>query len=271
MRSKSWLLVLAVGFAAIGIRSDSADALALMIWPPDGYTGYITYIENGELDPTEPNPDVPGCFQFNCSGDYFHTEVMGRTLAEVSALEAQAKQFFVGSFGVDVDDPANMGKLFFRRYYRDPRTNMRAYVMSGTIVPSRGWEVHEGGWMVVFLEDFPLGGEHAGEVAPAGTSIDWGEQKIEITRGRRHRVVGEVVVSFRSNVVHAQAPNGLHVCHCELFAGRLEDAAGGWGDWEFPQDGSYDYTRIPQTKGDDPGTVRVNARHTLTFSALGGL
>ena len=57
MRSKSWLLVLAVGFAAIGIRSDSADALALMIWPPSGYTGYITYIENGELDRSATGED----------------------------------------------------------------------------------------------------------------------------------------------------------------------------------------------------------------------
>ena len=123
------------------------------------------------------------------------------------------------------------------------------------------------------LEDFPLGGEHAGETAPAGTSIDWGEQKIEITRGhgRRKRVVGEVVVAFRANVLHAEAANGLHTCHCEIFAGRIEDAGGGWGDFAFPHQGVLDYIRAPATPGADPDTVRLSSRHTLTFSALGGL
>lgn len=274
MRGKSWLLIIVVALTTLGIRSDEADALAVMLWPPESYSGYLTYIENGEFDPTAPNPDgVPGCFQQVCSGDYFHTEVMGRTLAEVSALEAEAKQFFLGSFGVDVDDPANMGKIFFRRYYRDPRINLRAYVVSGTIVPNEGWEVHEGGWSLVFLEDYTLGGEHAGEVAPAGTSLKWGEQKIEVTRGhgRWRRVVGEIVVAQRSGVVAATAPNGILICHCETFAGRIEDAGGGWGDFEFPHEGLNEMIITAPTAGADPDTIRVNGRHTLTFSALGGL
>ncbi len=271
-RKSSWLLVVVVALTTFGLRSDSADALTFMVWPPAGYDGYLTYIENGEFDPTEPNPDVPGCFQMFCSGDYFHTEIMGRTLAEVSALEAEAKQFFIGSFGVDVDDPANMGKLFFRRYYRDPRTDLRAHVVSGTVVPRRGWQVHDGGWAVLFLEDFPLGGEHAGEVAVAGTSLEWGEHLIEVTRGhRRIRKVGEIAIAYRSGVVTATAPNGIRAFQCELFAGRIEDAGGEWGNFEFAHHGYNEGLMLATTPGAEPNTVRANARHTLTFSALGGL
>ena len=101
--------------------------------PPAGYDDFMVFLEKGQFDSTMPNPDIPGCFQFFCSGDYFHTEIMRRTLAEVSAIETQAKLYFNMRFGIDVDDPDNMGKLFFRRYYRDPRSALSAYIVSGRV------------------------------------------------------------------------------------------------------------------------------------------
>lgn len=112
---------------------------------------------------------------------------MGRTLAEVSAIELEAKLYFKMRFGVDVDDPANMGKLFFRRLYRNPRANLHAFLVSGRNVPSSGWQVDDGGWTIVFLEDFTLGGDHAGEIVTPGTTLDWGEFVIRPKIGTRAR------------------------------------------------------------------------------------
>jgi hypothetical protein len=260
-------------FAFVLVLVQPAEGQSIMSRPPDGYTGYASFLSNGEADPTVPNPDgVPGCFQFTCSGDYFQTEIMGRTLAEVSSIEQDASRYFLDRFGVDVADPANMGKLFWRRFYEDPRAELRAYVISGKFVPRSGWRVHSGGWQVVFLEDFPLGGEHVGESAVAGSTLEWGEYLLEDPR-RRHRRARDrsFVIAYRSGIVQNPTSNGIQPFQYELNPGRVERAHGGWGDTDFPHKGLDEGASYPSTPTSTPGVVRVNQRHTLTFSRSGGL
>ncbi len=122
-----------------------------MVFPPAGFTRYLSFIANGEDDPTDPNPSVPECYHGLCDGDYFQSEIMGRTPAEADAMELVTRDYFIARFGVDPMDPANVGKLYFRRYYRDPRIDLRAHVASGMVIPRRGFEVHDGGCSITFL------------------------------------------------------------------------------------------------------------------------
>ncbi len=65
--------------------SGTAQAVNLMHPAPEGWDTYLTMMQNGEFDPTTPNPEVPGCFQFFCDGDFFQTVVSGRTPGEAAS------------------------------------------------------------------------------------------------------------------------------------------------------------------------------------------
>ncbi|MEM9074329.1 MAG: hypothetical protein AAGE52_37895 [Myxococcota bacterium] len=260
------LPILAAALAIVGLRTDQAQAVTVMVFPPAGFNGYASFIANGEYDPASSNPDVPGCFQGLCDGDFFQTEIMGRTLDEVDEMEVEAAAFFVERFGVDPTDPANLGKIFFRRFFRDPRIDLRANVLAGTLVPRRGFPVRDGGCSITFLEDFPLGGEMVGTTAPAGSSIVWGEYNIDLSYRRRHRRYNrEVVIGYRSMTLTEQAPtSGILTFQNELVWGRADPGAA-WGS------GVVQALFVPETLGEAPDTIRANERHTLTFSSLGGL
>lgn len=258
-------MVVALVAGTIALPSDQAQATTVMVFPPAGFTGYLSFIANGEYDPTLPNPDVPGCFQGLCDGDYFQSELMGRTPADVDAMEMIARDYFIARFGVDPMDPANVGKLFFRRYYRDPRIDLRAHVASGMVIPRRGFEVHDGGCSITFLVDYPLGGESAGAIAPAGSSIAWGEYYIELSRPhRRHRRKRALVIGYRSRLITESTSAGITAFQNELVWGRADSGAP-WGS------GLVHATIVEPTLGAAPGTIRVNERHVLTFSPNGGL
>lgn len=240
------------------------------IKPPEGFNGFMTFIANGEFDPTMPHLEVPGCFQSFCSGDYYHTEIMGRTLAEVSALELEAKLYFNMRFGIDVDDPDNMGKLFFRRYYRDPRTNLNAYLVSGKSVPTSGWHIDDGGWAILFLQDVTLGGDHTGEIMPAGASLEWGEFVIQPTSRTRTRA--PIIISYRSAIptLNRRLADANTVgFQYELFKAAADAPGNDWGNSEFPHQGLDEGFELFTISAG--GNVKANARHILTFSTDDGL
>jgi len=239
------------------------------VQPPAGYDGFIAFLENGTFDPTMPNPEVPGCFQFFCSGDYYHTAVRGRSLAQVDAIEANAKLFFIQRFGVDVNDPDNMGKLFFRRYYRDPRANLNAYLVSDRSVPREGWKVDDAGWDVIFLEDYTLGGEFSGATVGPGSTLSFGEYVITPDRPR----AGDpIVLSYRSAIpplVRFTSGGLERGFQNELYRGALDDPDNDWGNSSFPHQGldqGIDLSPVGLS-----GEVKANRRHMLTFSEDGGL
>ena len=227
--------------------------------PKDGYTGYTSFLSNGEADPTVPNPDgVSGCFEFLCSGDHFQIEIMGRTLVEVSSIEQDASRYFRDRFGVDVDDPANAGKLFLRRFYEDPRAELRVCVISGKFVPRSGWRVHSGGGQLVFLAELPLGGEHVGETAAADSTLECSAYLLEDPHRRRRRARDRsFVIAYRSGVVQNPTSNGIQPFQYELNPGRVERVHGGWGDTDFPQEGLDEGASDPRTPTSTPGVGRT--------------
>lgn len=245
---------------------------------PDGYDRYLTYIANGVSSTTVPHPEVPGCDGLMCDGTYFQTEIMQRDAATIDALEAQAADFYLTRFGVDVHDPANAGRILFRRFMLDPRLEYRAYHVSGHKAPSEGFVVRDGGWVMITLDPagYTLGGEFAGTTVAPGTMFFYGEYNIAINkRGRGHRRSGEdehhggrhirpMVISYRagSPVEANQAGNVSFSCELsdkpltQNFPTGVDGLAQGFGGPLAP---------------DANGNIQANIRNALTFNDNGGI
>lgn len=150
--------------------------------PPTGFDKYIVYMAAGRYDddvePAEGN-----------LADWFHKEIMGRNDAEISEAQAEADTYFEKQFGPDL--PKAMAFGF------DPRNEYRAYVSSGEEVPSAGWVVRDGGFMVMFSEETTLYGEYGGEegkTIPAGSMLVYGDYNIDRTPSGKE----PLIIHYRS-------------------------------------------------------------------------
>lgn len=234
---------------------------------PAGYDAYLTYIANGEIDPSDPGSEVTNCANGNCVDDYFLRVVQGRSESEILALEEDVKEFFLWRFGIDVDDPALLGRIAMFRFTLDPRAAYRAYAISGKVVPNTGYEVRDGGWILAFLDPngVPLGGKAEGLVAPAGAVALVGEYNIAVIRGKR--VVEEIDISYRSGGLVIANLEGVVNFNCQLHEGRLEDNG-------LPFEHTVPTGLAQGTSTVAPlenGLIKINTRNALTFSELGGL
>ncbi|WP_089934791.1 hypothetical protein [Candidatus Entotheonella palauensis] len=168
---------------------------------PTGFTSdFRVLMSTGVVDNAEqPDPPFLNCFSALCDGDYFHKVVMGRSDAEIADLEQLAKTFYLERFGIDVDDPANAGRLHFQRYTLDPRMNYRNYIAAGKQVPAEGWHLYDGGWVVVVIDPngYTLRGEWAGYHTRVNTLIYFGNYHIMETDASGE-VVNEVDFFYRA-------------------------------------------------------------------------
>lgn len=270
--SKKQLAVfgLVTAMAGVGLVVSQSSAAGALFWtpPPQGFYSYITYTANETYDPSTPpaDPRFTNCGQGVCSGDFFQEEIMGRTPAEVAALEANAKAFILARFGLDVDDPALAGRIFFTDFMIDPRGGYRARVISGMRVPRSGYRVWDGGWNMVVLDPngVELGGEFAGRTAPAGSLIVFGEYAIDTRRRRGRRYIN---ISYRAgSPVEFGQSSGLGAFSCELLYGRQE--ATQLYDLSVEHRGLAQGTVTFQPQPN--GEVRDNWRNAITFSRRGG-
>ena len=134
---------------------------------PDGFDKYIVYSAAGRFDtsvaPKEGN-----------LGMWFHKDIMGRNDMEIAEAKAEAVEYIEAQFGPNLPEPMPFGV--------DPRVEYRAYVISGESVPSEGYVVRDGGFMVMLQKATVLFGRYGGEqgkVVPAGTMIVYGTYNID--------------------------------------------------------------------------------------------
>lgn len=153
------LMVLMI-FSVVGLASNEA---------PDGFDKYLVYMAAGrydqDVDPVEGD-----------LGMWFHKDIMGRTDSEIEAANVEADEYFEKRFGPGLPSAMPFGL--------DPREEYRAYVSSGEEVPSEGWVVRDGGFMLMFSEETTLYGEYGGEegkTIPAGSMLVYGEYNIDRT------------------------------------------------------------------------------------------
>ncbi len=134
---------------------------------PEGFDKYLVYMAAGSYDPDiEPAEGNLGM--------WFHKEIMGRSDEEIARIREEADVYFYEQFGPGLPTSMPFGV--------DPREEYRAYVSSAEEVPSEGWVVRDGGFMVMIMEDTILHGEYGGEEGkpvPAGSMLVYGEYNID--------------------------------------------------------------------------------------------
>jgi len=217
-----------VAACAISTLSISAEAGQ---WTPDGFRGYMVFMASGVLDATNtsPQPGITGCDPMFCDGEYFQTQIMGRSDYEFAEFTSAAKAFFLMRFGLDVDDPANAGRIGLRLFMTNPDWQYRVFEMSGYKVPPQGWRVRDGGYALQVIDPagVELGGEFAGIHAPQGSLFFYGEYNIltssdtpdHARKGKGASSDGaakEVIVLFKSNVPGRMNADGSVALRCDL-------------------------------------------------------
>lgn len=221
------------------------------IGPPDGFRQVGLYMANGAFDLNEPHPQVPGCFQSFCDPQYFHQAIMGWTPAESLAEDLAAKDFFHQRFGLDVDTLVDEGRISFHSLYADPRVGYRLYSLAREKIPSSGWEIREGAY-VVFITDpagIDLGGEFSGVSVPTGTAFATGIYNIQKTLPNG-RPTGEIIIRFKSAAPMYINADGSFLFQCEI---------------EHPEWGSGLAQGISAGRLLADGRTQFNIRNVLTF------
>jgi len=259
------------GLVAIALLSLSVvgAAKAGMLQAPDGFDDLQLFIQVGTFDPLAPHPVIPNCAGGTCFGDHFLAVDMGRSAAEIEALEENAKQFYQSRFGIDVDAAVSEGRAAFFPFTVDPRVDYRAFVISGTYVPPEGFALNDGGWILMITDEdgFELGGEFEGQTVPYGSMALVGEYQIEVHRG--NKIVRRIEHSYRSGSFVIFDDNGVASFGCEIKRGRLDE--NDFHDLNVGRDGlAQGYAGAPVSAGD--GLIRTNVRNVMTFNdEFGGI
>ncbi|MEM7355431.1 MAG: hypothetical protein AAF657_31755 [Acidobacteriota bacterium] len=223
---------------------------------PEGFDQFAVYMATGIFDPTSPhpNPEITGCFFMFCDGHYFQEVVMGWNPTEIAEEEADAKLFFWERFGLDIDELVGTGRITYSAFTIDPRIDYRVYHLAGHRIPAGGWEVRDGGFLVVVTdpEGIELGGELAGEHAVAGASFAYGAYNILVPRPEG-RPTKEIVIRYKTPRpgTPVEGPLGF-VCDIEHER---------WGSGLAQ--GFLNHIPL------DDGRLNFNIRNVLTFPGLG--
>jgi hypothetical protein len=223
---------------------------------PNGYDEFLTFVADGEWNPAVPPSGGPkNCNFIFCDGTYFHEKVMRFSPDQIAALEAEAKAYFKDEFGVDVDDPANTGRVDFGMLEIDPRWNYRVRAWSNHWVPKKGWEVRDGAFFAMIIDPngFELGGNFAGVLANPGDMLFMGHYNIKYKRtpwGRWR----EKIIKYRSTTPMLTEPRfGLVTIDCQLSRDGFQEDRGAAQGLGGPL--------IPAPNG----TLKMNARNVLLF------
>ena len=219
---------------------------------PDGFSKVLVYMAAGKYDPTVPPAE----------GDlamWFHKGIMGRSDEEIEDEKQAAMEYFESQFGVTFDDDGLPEPMPFGV---DPRNEYRVYYISGMDVPSEGWVVRDGGFMVIIPEDMMLHGEwgsDAGKWVPAGSFLVYGDYNIDVTgpgkSGKRPAFVEPIIIHYESaEPIVPDEINGVTTFRCTVI--------GPMGEEGIAQG-------ISKPLEPENGMRQANIRNILTFPPFG--
>lgn len=182
---------------------------------PAPFRHFLVYSAQGIYDPLIGEFPFKGCSPvgFCAGGDVaFLKRIMKFTEREVSAEEGRAREFFLERFGLDVQKLSAEGRVSLFSWVLDPRQEYTAFVFSGESVPSEGYQVRDGGYILTITdpEGIGLGGELRGQKAPMGALILFGIYDILIT-GPNAR---EEIIRYKS--ITPMIPSQGFIINCEL-------------------------------------------------------
>lgn len=231
---------------------------------PDGFSMYMTFMGTGLFDMTSPNPEVPNCFQQLCIGDYFFDVTLGWDAAEKQTFHEEALAYWYDRFGIDPQDPAWAGRVTTISFIADPRTNIRAYSMAGTRIPEAGWEVLDGGWMLIVTDPngVDLGGEFAGVHVGPNSIFARGKYVVQ-ARSKDGGFLADIVVDYQSRAPIEFIPGAPAVAgNCEIIRTTINGELTDWGSGH----GQPSQLLIPTPTGE----TKVSYRNILTYGAGSG-
>jgi hypothetical protein len=228
------------------------DTKPEVLEPPVGYERIMVFIANAEVPIEDVKP---------VDGENFHRTIMGRDDKEYEAQRKRALAYFKEKYGVE--DAETNPTFLLRSYQVEPNANYRVYYISGEDVPAEGWEVRDGGWelRVISPEGYTWpAGEFAGEFAPPGTYVMYGDYNIltdDCGGDKDCDEPREIVMQYRSRcpieVPGAELPDVVTFkFSCEVFSDEYGQGLGqGLSQPEFTAGGTK---------------FQYNAREVITFS-----
>lgn len=217
---------------------------------PEGYDNYLVYLMNGEVD-----ADAPGLLP---EGEFFQTEIMGRTEDEAAADFARAEEYFLDRFGVDfasveaVDGIKTVDTMMLdtRGFMLAPERNYRVYTIAGMDVPDEGWEVRDGGWAVMIGEGgatlYGEWGGAGGKEVEASSMFVFGDYNIDTGADN-----DPILIHYQSSAPIVPTSTGVQAFSCELTHPE-------WGTGL-----ANGVILPPEDLGD--GTIKIAVRNVLTF------
>lgn len=228
-----------------------AFALVAAAWPhnppPDNFGFQLVYMADGTFDPsTGPSAEE--------LADWFHKDVMGRTDEDIQVERERASDHFEAQFGLDLDleDVQPFGQ--------DPRTDYRAYKITGYDVPEEGWLVRDGGFRVSLPAGTTLHGEYGGEegiTLPSAGFVVFGEYNIDVTGPGKSDRREDIIIHYESESPIVASPNFGTAFLCRVTSDSFEDHGGGLAQGVFKMHTTEDGRQIS------------NIRNVITFPGLG--
>lgn len=215
--------------------------------PPDNFGFQLVYMADGVFDPsTGPSAEE--------LADWFHKDVMGRSDAEIEAERQKALAHFESQFGLDLE-PEDV-----QAFGQDPRTDYRAYKITGYDVPEEGWLVRDGGFRVAIPAGTTLHGEYGGEdgiTLPSDGFIVFGEYNIDVTGPGNSDRREDIIIHYESESPIVPSPDFGTAFLCRVTSDSFEDHGGGLAQGVFKMHTTEDGRQIS------------NIRNVITFPGLG--
>ncbi len=240
------------------------DRISSIFHPlPEGFAMYLTFMGTGLYDWNSPHPEIPGCFQQLCVGEYFFDEILGLDDSEKRAWHNEALAFWSGRFGIDPYDPAWEGRVNAIPFFADPRNDIRAYSMAGTRIHREGWTVLDGGWLLIVTdpEGVELGGEYAGLHVGPNTVMGHGKYLIQ-ARTRNGGFLADIALDYQARGPISFVQGFPWVGNCEVFRTTIDGETIDWGVGQAQPS----QVVIPMPANE----VKLSYRNIITFGAGGG-
>jgi hypothetical protein len=215
--------------------------------PPENFGFQLVYMADGIFDPSTG----PSAAELS---DWFHKDVMGRSDEEIAAERQKALAYFEAQFGLDLEleDVQAFGQ--------DPRTEYRAYKITGYRVPEEGWLVRDGGFIVNIPAGTTLYGEYGGAEGinlPGDGFVVFGEYNIDVTAPGRGNEPEDIIIHYESESPIVPSPDFGTAFLCRVTSDHFEDFGGGLAQGVF------------QMHTTEDGLQVSNIRNVLTFPGLG--
>jgi hypothetical protein len=186
---------------------------------PAGFRKLLVYIAEG--------PASAGSIRDVDTVLAFQHDVMGRDAAAVAAYIEEAKAFYLRRFGLDffgVEAPTPIGPwqidgAVLQGGFLSPERGYTAHVVSEERVGPEGWMVRDGSFGVGFTKDLVLHGSWggaAGKLAPAGSSVTFGDYNIKVERPGGRRRQDPIMIHFESGSPIVGDADGTRHFVCDL-------------------------------------------------------